>query len=186
MRRGWSLPAPRRGAPLLALRRALVLGLPSAAALLAAGCHTYRTVEDAPAGSVARLRVSIGSPTGGGGGRGETAAIEGLILSSGDTLRLVASTRQFEGAFREFVRRDTLRLARDDLASIEVRDLSVARSVALGAGIAAGTAALALAALGSESGEGGEGGEGGGGAGPQSLGAVISISVGAVRRLLGR
>ena len=57
-------------------------------------------------------------------------------------------------------------------------DFAVVRSVALGAGIAAGTAALALTALGTESGEGG--------AGSQGLAAVVSISVGAVRRLFGR
>ena len=183
MRPGWSLLALARGAWAVVLRRAVALGLWGVVPLLAAGCHTYRLAEDAPVGAVARLRVPIQSQTGGPGSPPETAAIEGRILSSGDTLRLVASTRQFTGAFREFVRLDTLRLARADLASIEVREFSVARSVALGAGVAATTAALALAALGTES---GEGGEGPGGSGSQSLAAVVSIPVGAVRRLFGR
>lgn len=168
--------------PVGALRRLLFVALLSGMPLVS-GCYTYSLVEDAPVGSAARLRVPIQSPIVDPSSPPETMAIEGLILSFGDTISLEASTRQIVGAFREVVHYDTLRVARDGLASIEVREFSKVRSVVLAAGLAAGTVALALAALGSE---GGEAGEGPGRTGSESATAGISIAVGAIERLFGR
>ena len=152
-------------------------------AFLLSGCYTYRLVEEPPVGSVARVRVPVETPVTGPGSPSGTVALEGLIVSAGDTLALQAETRQFAGAFREVLRYDTLRVARDGVASIEVRELSVVRSVALGAGVAAGAAALALAALGTEAGAGGKGsGDGGRG----SLSAAVETAVAAFTRLFGR
>ena len=164
------------------IRRILPVALLGAAPLLS-GCYTYTLVEEPPVGSVARVRVPVRSAAAGPEIPPETVAVEGLVLSLGDTLSLEAGTRQFAGTSREVLRYDTLRVARDGVASIEVRNLSVARSVALGAGVAAGTVALALAALGTGAGEGGE--EPGRG-GPGGLAATFSIAVGAVARLFGR
>ena len=153
------------------------------AALLLSGCYTYRLVEEPLVGSVARVRVPVETPVTGPGSTAGAVALEGLVVSTGDTLALQAETRQFAGAFREVLRYDTLRVARDGVASIEVRELSVVRSVVLGAGVAAGAAALALAALGTEAGAGGEGsGDGGRG----SLSAAVETAVAAFTRLFGR
>lgn len=164
------------------VRRVLPLALLGAAPLLS-GCYTYTLVEEPPVGSVARVRVPVRSAVVAPETPPETVAVEGLVLSLGDTLSLEAGTRRFAGTSREVLRYDTLRVARDGVASIEVRNLSVARSVTLGAGVAAGTVALALAALGTGAGEGGEGpGQGGSG----GFAATFSIVVGTVVRLFGR
>ena len=171
-----------RSDPVVALGRmasiALLCGVP-----LVSGCYTYRLVEEAPVGSVARLRVPIQSAIVDPNAPPETVAIEGLILSFGDTIAFQASNRQVIGAFREVVQYDTLTVARDGLASIEVREFSKVRSVVLGTVVAVGTAALALAALGIE---GGEAGEGPGGEGSESLTAGITVAIGAIGRLFGR
>lgn len=171
-----------RSDPFGALRRmllaALLCGMP-----LVSGCYTYRLVEEAPVGSVARLRVPIQSAILDPNSPPETVAIEGLIISFGDTISFEASNRQVIGAFREVVQYDTLQVARDGLASIEVREFSRTRSVVLGVAVAAGTAGLALAALGVE---GGEAGDRPGEGGTQSLTAGIAVGVGAIGRLFGR
>ena len=163
------------------LRRVLRLTL-LCVAPLASGCYAYTRVEHAPVGSLARVRVPIQPAVIAPGRPPETVAIEGLILSSGDTLSLETSTRRFIGAFRELTGRDTLRVARGAVASIEVREFSAVRSVALGAVLAAGTAALALAARGTE---GGQAGEGPGEGGSESFLTTVPIPLGAVLRLFG-
>lgn len=171
--------APRR---MPALRHmlfaALLCGPP-----LVSGCYTYRLVEEAPVGSVARLRVPIQSAIVDPNSPPETVAIEGLIIAFGDTISFEASSRQVTGAFREVVQYDTLRVARDGLASIEVREFSRTRSVVLGVAVAAGTTGLALAALGAE---GGQAGDRPGEGGAESFTAGISVGVGALGRLFGR
>lgn len=149
---------------------------------MASGCYAYTLVEHAPVGSLARVRVPIQPAVIAPGRPPETVAIEGLILSSGDTLSLETSTRRFIGAFRELMGRDTLRVARGAVASIEVREFSAVRSVALGAAVAAGTAALALAVQGTE---GGQAGEGPGEGGSESFLTTVDIPLGAVLRLFG-
>ena len=172
---------PRSDRP-AGLRRVLALAL-LCVAPLASGCYAYTLVEHAPVGSLARVRVPIQPAVIAPGRAPETVAIEGLVLSSGDTLSLETNTRRFIGAFRELMSRDTLRVARSAVASIEVREFSAVRSVALGAAVAAGTAALALAARGTE---GGRAGEGPGGGGSESFFTAVGIPVGAVLRLFGR
>lgn len=165
-----------------ALRRMFLAALLCAAPLVS-GCYTYRLVEEAPVGSVARLRVPIQSAIVDPNSPPETVAIEGLILNFGDTISFQASNRQIIGAFREVVQYDTLQVARDGLASIEVREFSRVRSIVLGVGVTVGTAALALAALGVE---GGQAGDQPSGEGPESFTAGIAVGVGAIGRLFGR
>ena len=152
----------RAGALRPLLFAALLCGLP-----LVSGCYTYRLVEEAPVGSVARLRVPIQSAIVDPNAPPETVAIEGLIISFGDTISFEASNRQVIGAFREVVQYDTLQVARDGLASIEVREFSRTRSVVLGV-------------------EGGEAGELPGEGGTQSFTAGLAVGVGALGRLFGR
>lgn len=164
------------------LRRALALAV-LCVAPLASGCYAYTLVEHAPVGSLARVRIPVQPVVVAPGQPPETVAIEGRILSAGDTLSLETNTRRFIGAFRELMGRDTLRVARGAVASIEVREFSAVRSVALGAAVAAGTAALALAARDTE---GGRAGEGPGGGGSESFFTAVGIPLGAALRLFGR
>lgn len=148
------------------------------------GCYSYRLAEDAPVGTVARLRVPIQSAIVDPNSPPGTVAVEGKIISVGDTIEFEATTRHVLGLFQDVVQYDTLRVARDGVASIEVREFSTTKSVLLGAGIVAGTAALAAAAA----------GVGGGDAGdapstdpPQTSTAVgVSIPVSSIGRWFGR
>ena len=120
------------------------------------GCYSYRLVEDAPVGAVARLRVPIQSAIVDPNSPPGTVAVEGTVISVGDTIEFEASTRHTLGLFQDVVQYDTLRVARDGVTSIEVREFSTTKSVLLGAGILAGTAALAAAAAGVGGGDAGE------------------------------
>lgn len=152
--------------------------------LAVSGCYSYRLVEDAPVGAVARLRVPIQSAIVDPNSPSETVAVEGKIVSVGDTIWFEASTRHTVGLFRDVVQYDTLRVARDGLASIEVREFSTTKSVLLGAGLAAGTAALAAAAAGVG---GGQAGAGPGGDAPQTSTTVsVSVPASGIGQWLGR
>ncbi len=166
------------GALRLARSAALLCGVP-----FFSGCYSYRLVEEAPVGSVARLRVPIQSAIVDPGAPPETVAIEGLIIDFGDTISFQASNRQVVGAFREVVQYDTLQVARDGLASIELREFSTVRSVVLGVGVTLGAAALALAALGVETGAAGGQSDGDP---PATFAPGLAVGVGAVGRLFGR
>ena len=120
------------------------------------GCYSYRLVEDAPVGAVARLRVPIQSAIVDPNSPPGTVAVEGKVISVGDTIEFEASTRHTLGLFQDVVQYDTLRVARDGVTSIEVREFSATKSVLLGAGILAGTAALAAAAAGVGGGDAGD------------------------------
>ncbi len=152
--------------------------------LTVSGCYSYRLAEDAPVGTVARLRVPIQSAIVDPNSPPGTVAVEGKIISVGDTIEFEATTRHTLGLFQDVVQYDTLRVARDGVASIEVREFSTTKSVLLGAGIVAGTAALAAAAA----------GVGGGDAGdapstdpPQTSTAVgVSVPVSSIGRWFGR
>lgn len=124
--------------------------------LTVSGCYSYRQVEEAPVGAVARLRVPIQSAIVDPNSPPGTVAVEGKVISVGDTIRFEASTRHTLGLFRDVVQYDTLSVAREGLASIEVREFSTTKSVLLGVGIAAGTAALAAAAAGVGGGDAGD------------------------------
>ena len=141
--------------------------------LMASGCYSYRFVEEPPVGAEARLRVPIQSAIADPNAPSETVAVEGRILSAGDTIAFEASTRHTIGMFRDMVQYDTLRVARDGLASIEVREFSTTKSVLLGVGLAAGTVALALAAFGVEGGEAGAAP----GTEPPQTSTVVGVSV---------
>ncbi|MCY3701009.1 MAG: hypothetical protein OXH46_15425 [Gemmatimonadetes bacterium] len=154
------------------------------AVLAVPGCYSYRLVEDAPVGAVARLRVPIQSAIVDPNSPPGTVAVEGKVISVGDTIEFEASTRHTLGLFQDVVQYDTLRVARDGVSSIEVREFSTTKSVLLGAGIVAGTAALAAAAAGVG---GGDAGEVPGTLPPQNARVVgVSVPVSAIGRWFGR
>lgn len=153
--------------------------------LTVSGCYSYRLAEDAPVGAVARLRVPIQSAIVDPNSPPGTVAVEGKIISVGDTIRFQASTRHTLGMFRDVVQYDTLSVARDGLVSIEVREFSTTKSVLLGVGIAAGTAALAAAAAGVGGGDAGDAPPGTNP--PQTSTAVgVAVPVSALGRWFGR
>lgn len=114
---------------------------------LLAGCHTYRTVDQPTPGSTVRVSVPISSALSSPNRSPQSAAVEGRLVSAGDTLVLAVQNRQSYGAYREVVRYDTLRLASAQASSVEVREFSKNRSIVLGTAVAAvvtGAAALAF------------------------------------------
>lgn len=126
----------------------LRMGCLTVCAGLLTGCHTYRVVDAPPAvGSTVRVHVPVASPLTGGNRAPQTATVEGLVLTAADTIALAARTRRPFGAFRELVQVDTFRLAASEASRVEVRELSGARSVALGVVVAAGAALLAFTAF---------------------------------------
>ena len=148
------------------------------------GCYSYRLAEEPPVGAVARMRVPLQSAVVNPNAPPGTVAIEGKIISVGDSIRFEASTRHTVGLFRDVVQYDTLSVARDGFVSIEVREFSTTKSVLLGAGIVAGTAALAAAAAG---GGGGDAGAGPGADAPQASTAVgVSVPVTSIGQWFGR
>ncbi len=121
-----------RGTPFLAL----------AAGLLAiVGCYSYvPSVSPAP-GTVARVRIPAVE---GSNGAGETASVEGVVVSAGDTIVLAMQIRREWGNAGGTLRADTIRLARARLSSIEVKEAAIGKSLLLTAAIAGALATLAL------------------------------------------
>jgi len=140
------------------------------------GCHTYRVVDTAPTGAAVRVSVPVQSALAGPNAAPRTEAIEGRILQNGDTLALATETRRTLGAYRDIVQLDTLRLSRDQVATLEVRELSTTRSVVLGVVLTAGVTALGVLAYNAATGSSGN--DGGGGDPP-----AFAISASVIGRL---
>lgn len=142
--------------------RGLGVGLLCAGLALLTGCHTYRSVQAPPPGSVVRVSVPVRSALSDPNAAAPTSAIEGRLLSAGDTLVLAVENRRMFGMHREIVQFDTLRLSRSQTSTVEVREFSTGRSVVLGTVIAAtaGGAAAVAFGLGGGSDGNGPGGDG--------------------------
>ena len=100
-----------------------------------AGCHTYSLVENPPLGSDVRVRVPVSSPL---SRRVDVVSLEGQLVESGDTLTLATETRRQLGAYSELMQYDTLRLARTQVNSVELKEFSTSRSVMLGVVVTGG------------------------------------------------
>lgn len=112
-----------------------------------AGCHTYMTVDEPTPGTTVRVSVPVSSALNARNSSPQTAAVEGRLVSAGDTLVLAVENRQSYGAYREVVLFDTLRLASTQASAVEVREFSTGRTIVLGTAIAAvatGAAAMAF------------------------------------------
>ena len=132
-------------------RLAAVLG-----AALLSGCYSYVPVERPTPGSVVRIEIPVRSPVA-GTYQTETAAMEGTVLSAGDSIVLETSSTQAIGNFREIRSVDTVRVARAQLAGISERGFSKPKTIALTVVITGATVGLALAALGLAGGSQGNG-----------------------------
>lgn len=100
-----------------------------------AGCHTYRMVESPPLGSDVRVRVPVSSPL---SRTVDVVSLEGQLVEDGDTLTLATETRRQLGAYSELMQYDTVRLARTQVNSVELKEFSTSRSVMLGVVITGG------------------------------------------------
>jgi hypothetical protein len=142
---------------------------PILGALFLAGCYTYVPVDTPTPGSMARVRIPLVTALSDPNAPPEVATVEGRVVQVGDTLLLAIETRREYGAFRNIIQFDTLRLGPDQIASIDYREFSSGKSVALGVGISVAVVAVALSAFG-----GGDGGGGLPGDPPPPVGAIVA------------
>ncbi len=145
------------------IRHALRLMLPCMSAVVLSGCYTYVPVELPAPLTPVRVTVPVTNVVQDRNRAPQTYTIEGVVVSSGDSLVLATERRTETGAaFREIVRFDTVRVATRSLMAIDEKVYSQPRTIALGVLIAAGTAGLAKALLDVTTGTGGDGGGNGG------------------------
>lgn len=159
------------------------IGVVCLLATFLSGCHTYHQVDNPPVGSMVRVRVPVTSAIAGRNAPVESASIEGMLVAADDTLTLATETRREFGAYRELMQRDTLRLARSQASSVEVREFSTKRSVVLGvviAGVAGVSAWYAFDLGGGGDPPGGNGGE------PPALSVVTPSLLSALWGLIAR
>ena len=148
-------------------------------AFVLSGCYTYVPVQSPPPGTEVRVRIPVQSPVEGSNVVSDMLAVEGAVVSAGDTLVLATESTQTFGNFREVRTLDTLRVSRTRLASLEQKTFSRGRTIGFSALVLAGTAALVLAVAGTVGGSDGDGGGGGGGVG-------AAVTVGGIGGFLGR
>lgn len=152
---------------------------------LLSGCYRYVPVEVPIPTTVARIKVPVESAVADPNAPPETIAMEGTVLESvGDTLILEARLTRDVSAFQQYVRLDTFRIAHAELSSVEVKEFSKGRSVALGVVVASGAALMAWAALGIQGGSDGQGN--GDGDGSQGFTVVLSAATRVFLGWLGR
>ena len=144
----------------MARRHSVRPGLSLVGAMLFAACSTYTPVGNPVPGVTVRAQVPIQSAITNRNSAPQLITIEGIVVSSGDTVVLATKSRQEYGAFREIMRFDTVRVARDELASLDLQEFSAKKSVALGVGLTAAATYFAVSALGVKNGEAGGGPDG--------------------------
>lgn len=132
-----------------------------------AGCHTYLPIETPPVGAAVRVRIPVTSTVGGVVGPTSYVFLEGDVVEAGDTLVLATETMR-EVRFRQFVAYDTIRIAPDQRAGVDLKEFSSGRSVGLGLVLVGGIAILASTAFGG----GGDRGKPGD-ADPSPRGAIV-------------
>jgi hypothetical protein len=126
------------------------------------GCYTYRATQAPAPGSMIRVSVPLSSALDGGNASPRYEAVEGRLLSTGDTLALAVETRRMLGAHRELTQIDTLRVAAARASAVEIREFSTGRSIALGTAVAAVATGAAAVAFGWGGGSSGDRTDGGG------------------------
>jgi hypothetical protein len=115
--------------------------------LILSGCYSYRAVDSAPAGSAIRVGLPIDRPAGAIAAP-ESVMIEGVLVEDGDSIVLAVETRREYGAYREVVQFDTVSLGADRISSIELKEFSRGRSMALGLTLAGAVTLGAAVAFG--------------------------------------
>jgi hypothetical protein len=165
------------------VRRALRRVVATLGVAFLSGCYSYIPVERPAPGSAVRVRVPLRSAVQSPNAPTETLAVDGVVVSDGDTLVIETKTRREFGAFREITELDTLRVARSGISSLEQQIFSKPKTYGMAALATIGAAGLVVALVNAATGRGGEGGPGTGGPGAQLR--VKPIFEG-VFRLIGR
>ena len=155
------------------MRHSYRLRLVAAVCLLAlGGCYVYTPVQTPTPGTEVRVEVPLRSAAQGRSPQG-SAVLEGIVVSSGETLVLETRNRQQAGFMQEMLLVDTVRMATDDLIRLDARSFSGTRTAVFTAGLVAG---VVLVATGITSLVGGdEGGEPGNGDPAQRRGPGTDI-----------
>lgn len=126
-------------------------------ATLMTACHTYTPVSAPAPGSTVRVHIPVRSAVDDPNAPTPTRAVEGQVVSAGDTLVLATRDRFEYGAYREIVQYDTLRLGPEQHSTVEVREFSNRKSVVLGLAVTGIVVGAAILALGNTFGSEGEG-----------------------------
>lgn len=155
------------------------------AVIVLAGCHSYTPVETPVPGTVARVTVPLQSAVADRNAAAQTILIEGVVLEAGDTIVLASTTRRELTAFSRMIQFDTFRVARDGVVSVELREFSPGKSIALGAVITSAVVSLAISALAIDDGKAGDDSAGDGTI-PEGAVVISSSLVGLVWKLIGR
>lgn len=146
---------------MIGLRRCLRGRTGALPALLVAvsmtACHTYTPVTTPAPGSTVRVQIPVRSAVDDPNAPTPTSAVEGRVVSAGDTLVLATQSRYEYGAYREIMQYDTLRLGPEQRVGVEVREFSSRRSVVLGVALTGIVVGAAVLALGNTFGSEGEG-----------------------------
>lgn len=132
------------------------------------GCYSYVRVESPTPGSTVRIDVPVRSAISGRPDPSEVVSMEGLLVSSGDSLAIEISSLKTIGNFREIRSVDTLRIARSDVGAVSIRNFSKPKTLGLAAVVIAGSTLLAVKVFGLSGGSSGGGSPGGG----QTTGAM--------------
>jgi hypothetical protein len=155
------------------------------AAIVLAGCHSYTPVETPVPGTVARVTVPLQSAVADRNAAAQTVLIEGVVLEAGDTIVLASTTRRDLTAFSRMIQFDTFRVARDGAVSVELREFSPGKSIALGLVVTSAAVSLAISALAIDDGKAGDDSAGDGTI-PEGAVVISSSLVGLVWKLIGR
>ncbi len=114
-----------------------------AASVLVAGCYTYEPIRRPVPGSEVRVLIPVTSALDDPNAAQRTVSVEGIVIASGDTLVLATETRNQINQFREVIRYDTIKLASDAYAGLQLKEFSRRKSVGLGVAIFGGAALAA-------------------------------------------
>ena len=131
------------------------------------GCYSYIPVERPAPGSAVRVRVPLRSAVQSPNAPTGTLAVDGVVVSDGDTLVIETKTRREFGAFREVTELDTLRVARSGISTLEQQVFSKPKTYGMAVLVTVGAAGLVVALTKAATGQKGDGGPGGGGPGAQ-------------------
>lgn len=151
-------------------------------ALLLSGCYTYLPVSSAPPGSPVRVVLPVETRTSTGAVTRSTLAVEGTLVSAGDTIEVATESTEQVGNFRQVSLLDTLRVPASEVDALELREFSGTRTAVLTGLVTAGAVLILVGIVDSLGGS--EGGDGGGG---DPTGASITLgTLGGLLKLLGR
>lgn len=152
-------------------QRPFFRGLAVLGAFVLSGCYTYLPVASAPPGSEVRVLLPVESRRAGGVVTRESLAVEGTLVTWGDSILVATESTQQVGNFRQVSFQDTLRVGSAEVDAVQLREFSRGRTLGFTAVVVGGV--LLIAAGITQTLGGGDGGDGDGNGGTQ---ASITVS----------